>query len=130
MKSSVSRLASHLITVIAVILAGSFVASALVRYSPGVDSIPEDLNPEIGADTLRTLHEQRGAATALPVFYAHYLTRAIRGDLGISQSLKRPVSDLLLRRAPVTLRLILWGTAGGWLLALLLAWTAVWTRGA
>ena len=128
MKSRVSQLVASLITVVAVILAGSFVASALVRYSPGFDSIPEDLNPQIGADTLRTLHEQRGRATTLPVFYAHYLDRAIRGDLGISQSLKQPVSDLLLRRAPVTLRLILWGTAGGWLLALLLAWAAVWTR--
>lgn len=129
MKPRLNPLACSLITVIAVILAGSFIASALVRYSPGFDSIPEDLNPEIGAGTLRKLHEQRGNATALPVFYAHYLARAIRGDLGISQSLRQPVSDLLLRRAPITLRLILWGTAGGWLFALLLAWMAVWTRG-
>src|ERR1700743_1015520 len=129
MKSRLNQLASSLITVIAVILAGSFVAAALVRYSHGFDSIPEDLNPEIGAYTLKTLHEERGDATALPVFYAHYLARASRGDLGVSQSLKQPVSDLLLRRAPVTLHLILWGTAGGWLVALLLAWLAVWSRG-
>lgn len=129
MKPRLNQLACSLITAIAVISAGSFIASALVRYSPGFDSIPEDLNPQIGADTLRTLHEQRGDTTALPVFYAHYVARAIRGDLGISQSLKQPVSDLLLRRAPVTLHLILWGTAGGWVFASLLAWMAVWTRG-
>ncbi len=129
MKPRLNQLACSLITAIAVIVAGSFIASALVRYSPGFDSIPEDLNPEIGADTLRTLHEQRGNATTLPVFYEHYLARAIRGDLGISQSLRQPVSDLLLRHAPVTLHLILWGTAGGWIFALLLAWMAVWTRG-
>ncbi len=70
-----------------------------------------------------------GAATALPVFYVRYLGRAIRGDFGVSQSLKQPVRDLLLRRAPVTLHLILWGTAGGSVLALLLAWVAVWTQG-
>lgn len=129
MKPRLNQLACSLITVIAVILAGSFIASALVRNSPGFDSIPEDLNPQIGAETLRTLHEQRGNAIALPVFYAHYLARAVRGDLGISQSLRQPVSDLLLRRAPVTLHLILWGTAGGWVSALLLAWMAVWSRG-
>jgi peptide/nickel transport system permease protein len=129
MKPRLNHLTSSLITVIAVILAGSFIASALVRYSPGFDSIPEDLNPAIGPDTLRTMHEQRGEAAALPVFYARYLAHAIKGDLGVSQSLKQPVSDLLLRRAPVTLRLILRGTAGGWLLAFLLAWLSVWTQG-
>jgi peptide/nickel transport system permease protein len=129
MKSRVNVFGSSLLTAIAVILAGSFVASALVRYSPGFDSIPEDFDPEIGADTLKALHAQRGDAGALPVFYARYLARAIRGDFGISQSLKQPVTGLLLRRAPVTLHLILWGTAGGWLLALLFAWMAVWTRG-
>jgi peptide/nickel transport system permease protein len=129
MTPRLNQLACSLITVFAVILASSFIASALVRYTPGFDSIPEDLNPEIGAETLRTLHEQRGNAPALPVFYARYLARASRGDLGISQSLRQPVADLLLRRAPVTLHLILWGTAGGWLFASLLAWMAVWTRG-
>ena len=52
----------------------------------------------------------------------------MHGDLGVSQNLKQPVAELLRHRAPVTLRLVLWGTAGGWLLGGLLAWMAVWTR--
>ena len=52
----------------------------------------------------------------------------MRGDLGVSHNLNQPVAELLRRRAPVTLRLILWGTAAGWLIAGLLAWMAVWTR--
>jgi ABC-type dipeptide/oligopeptide/nickel transport system permease component len=86
--SSASRFCSNLVALILVVLAGGFACAALVRNSPGFDSIPEDLNPQISPATLRTLHE----------------------------------------RAPVTLRLILWGTAGGWLLGGTLAWMAVWTR--
>jgi peptide/nickel transport system permease protein len=111
-----------------IVLAGGFAAAALVRYSPGFGAIPEDLNPDISPATLRALHEQYDRANSLPVFYARYLAAAVRGDFGVSQNLKQPVAELLRRRAPVTLRLILWGTAGGWVLAGMLAWMAVWTR--
>ena len=37
-------LSSHLILLAIVFLAGVFAAAALVRYSPGFDSIPEDLD--------------------------------------------------------------------------------------
>jgi peptide/nickel transport system permease protein len=122
------RLLSNLLALILVVLAGGFAAAALVRYSPGFDSIPEDLNPEISPTTLRLLHENHNRENSLPLFYARYLASAVRGDFGVSQSLAQPVAELLRRRAPVTLRLILWGTAGGWLLGGFLAWMAVWTR--
>jgi peptide/nickel transport system permease protein len=123
-----TRLVSNLITLALVVLAGGFFAAALVRYSPGFDSIPEDLDPGISPATLRALHEAHSRENSLPVFYAHYLARAVHGDLGVSQNLKLPVTELLRQRAPVTARLVLWGTAGGWLLGGLLAWMAVWTR--
>lgn len=122
------RFASHLVMLALVVFAGGFVAAALVRYSPGFDTIPEDLDPRISPETLRALHEQHDHANSLPVFYARYLARAVRGDFGISQNLRQPVTELLRRRAPVTLGLIVTGTAGGWLLAGWLAWMAVWTR--
>jgi peptide/nickel transport system permease protein len=110
------------------VLAGGFFAAALVRYSPGFDSIPEDFNTGINPATLRALHEQRLRVNSLPVFYTRYLARALRGDFGASESLKQPVAALIARRTPVTARLILWGTAGGWLLAGLLAWLSVWVK--
>jgi peptide/nickel transport system permease protein len=123
-----ARLVSNLITLALVVLAGGFLAAALVRYSPGFDSIPEDLDPGISPATLRILHEQHNRENSLPVFYVRYLARAVHGDLGVSENLKQPVTELLRERAPVTARLVLWGTAGGWLLGGLLAWMAVWTR--
>jgi peptide/nickel transport system permease protein len=123
-----SRLVLNLITLVSVVLAGGFIAAALVRYSPGFDSIPEDLNTDIGAATLRALHEQHNRENSLPVFYVRYLASAAHGDFGVSQNLRQPVAELLRQRAPVTARLVFWGTAGGWLLGGLLAWMAVWTR--
>jgi len=123
-----NRLVSNLITLVCVVLAGGFCAAALVRYSPGFDSIPEDLNSGISPATLRALHEEHRRENSLPVFYARYLARATHGDFGVSENLKQPVAELIRDRAPITARLIFWGTAGGWLFAGLLAWMAVWTR--
>jgi peptide/nickel transport system permease protein len=122
------RLVSSLTTLVLVVLAGGFFAAALVRYSPGFDSIAEDLNPGMSPATLRALHERRSRENRLPIFYARYLSGAIQGDFGISQNLKQPVTELLRQRAPVTARLILLGTAGGWMLGGLLAWVAAWMR--
>lgn len=123
-----NRLAFHLATIVVVVLAGGFIAAALVRYSPGFDSIPEDLNTALSPATLQALHAQRNSENSLPVFYARYLTRAVHGDFGVSQSLGQPVSAILRQRAPVTARLVLWGTLGAWVFAAGLAWMAVWTR--
>jgi peptide/nickel transport system permease protein len=127
-RAFLKRLASRVLMLAAVVFAVGFVAASMVRYSPGFDSIPEDLDPRISPATLRVLHEQHERANSLPVFYARYLAGAVHGDLGVSQNLRQPVSDLLRRRAPVTLRLMLMGTAGGWVLAGILAWIAVWSR--
>jgi len=122
------RLLSHLFLLVAVVLAGGFGAAALVRYSPGFDSIPEDLNPDIAPETLRALHTQHTRENSLPVFYARYLKRAATGDLGLSESLQRPVAELLARRLPLTARLVVEGSLGGWILALLAATIAARTR--
>lgn len=122
------RLSRHLIQLIVVVLLGGFAAAALVRYSPGFDSIPEDLDPSIGPDVLRALHEKNQVNNPLPVFYIRYLAGTLRGGFGVSTTLNQPVADLLLRRAPVTAKLVVLGTAGGLLLGALFAWMAVWTR--
>lgn len=122
------KLASHLLNLIVIVLLGGFAAAALVRYSPGFSSIPEDLDPAISPETLRGLHARYESNNSLPVFYGRYLAGTLHGGFGVSTSLNQPVAELLRRRAPVTARLIASGTAGGLLLGALLAWMAVWTR--
>ena len=67
------RLASRLVSLVVIVLLGGFAAAALVRYSPGFASLPEDLDPSISPETLRALHARNEDNNPLPVFYARYL---------------------------------------------------------
>lgn len=122
------RIASRLIHLTAIVLLGGFAAAALVRYSPGFSSLPEDLDPSLSPEVLHALHARYENDNPLPVFYLRYLEGTLRGGFGVSTSLNQPVADLLRRRAPVTAELVGLGTAGGLFLGTLLAWLAVWTR--
>lgn len=125
---AIQAIAKRLAGLIFIVLLGGFAAAALVRYSPGFSSIPEDLDPAISPATLQALHARYENDNPLPVFYFRYLAGTLRGGFGVSTSLNQPVADLLRRRAPVTAKLVALGTAGGLLLGTLLAWLAVWTR--
>jgi len=125
---SPKKVAGSLANLLAVVLIGGFAASALVRFSPGFDVDENSWNPKISPATLEVMHARLKRENRLPVFYWHYLRAALHGDLGQSDSLKTPVVELLRQRAPVTARLIGWGTVGGLFFGALLAWIAVWPR--
>ncbi len=110
------------------VVAGGFIASALVRYSPGFDVDENSWNPKLSAATRAAFHARREYENQLPLFYTRYLSKALGGDFGESDSLHAPVSELLRQRAGVTLRLIASGVTGGMLLGGWLAWLAVWPR--
>jgi peptide/nickel transport system permease protein len=122
------KLLTAFVTLLMVVLAGGFAAAAFVRYSPGFDVDENSWNPRLSAGTAEALHARRQMENRLPVFYARYVVAALHGDFGRSQSLQTPVAGLLRERAPVTLRLVAWGTLGGMLAGGLLAWLAVWPR--
>jgi peptide/nickel transport system permease protein len=122
------RLAAVFLNLVLVVFVGGFAAAALVRFSPGFDVDENTWNPKISAATLAAMHAERERESRLPRFYLNYLRAAAHGDLGQSDSFRQPVTDLLKRRAPVTLALVGWGTLGGMLLGGLFAWLAVWPR--
>jgi peptide/nickel transport system permease protein len=121
-------LAQSALTLLVAVLAGGFIASALVRYSPGFDVDENSWNPQISAQTLAAIHARREYENRLPRFYAHYLLAALHGNLGESDEFHVPVTELLRRRAVVSAPLMAWGVAGGMLLGGWLAWLAVWPR--
>lgn len=123
-----AKLGLTLLNLVLVVVIGGFAAAALVRYSPGFDVDENSWNPRISAATNEAMHASRARESQLPRFYLNYLSAALRGDFGESDSLKTPVSELLRDRAPVTARLIVFGTVGGLFLGALLAWLAVWPR--
>jgi peptide/nickel transport system permease protein len=124
----VAHRVSILLNLVVVVLVGGFAAAALVRFSPGFDVDENSWNPKFSAATLEALHRAHELDNSLPRFYFHYVRAAIHGDLGQSESLRMPIADLLRERAPVTARLVGWGTTAGLMLGALAAWVAVWPR--
>ncbi len=111
------KLARHGLAVIATALLGGFLAATLVRLAPGFNTDEEQLDPRLSSASVQALKQVRADQNNIFRFYAHSLSRALRGDLGVSLSLGQPVSELLRERIPLTLRLVGMG--------LLLSWAAV-----
>jgi len=90
-------------------IAGTAVAAAvlcglMVRFAPGFGVDERQLDPALSAETKQELR-----------------CGVFSGGLGFSQSLNRPIGELLLERAPQTASLMAVGVTGAWTLALLFA---------
>jgi peptide/nickel transport system permease protein len=82
----------------------SFLIFGLLQLLPGDPAIAmagEERDPE----TIRYLREKFHLDEPLPMRYGHWLSGVLRGDLGESVRIQRPVVDLILEKLPVTLQL-------------------------
>lgn len=110
-------------------LLGGFLGATLVRLAPGFGVDEQELDSRLNHDSIQALRQSHASdRTSLPAFYAQYLTRLLRGDLGTSRTLQQPVRQLLLERFPETLKSVGLGLALGWTLGLALAITTVMSR--
>jgi peptide/nickel transport system permease protein len=122
------KMARHGLAIVATVLLGGLVSTALVRLAPGFDVDEEQLDPHLNSESVRALHRARLDQHNIFRFYFHSLQRAAHGDLGTSISLGQPVSVLLRERAPLTLRLVGIGLLLSWAVAMALALSAAWLR--
>ncbi len=109
-------------------LLGAFLGATLVRLAPGFGVDERELDTRRSESSLQALRESRASQSNIFDFYGRYLGGLLRGDLGISQSLNRPVLELLQQRLPVTFASVSVGLLVGWGLALALAIPAVISR--
>ena len=95
------RLAQALLVMLAV----GLIAFALFRFvgDPVVFMLGQDATPEDRARMTRDL----GLDRPFYVQYANFVTRAVRGEFGLSLRQLRPVSTLIRERLPATLELSL-----------------------
>lgn len=91
-----------------VLLGMSIVVFGLMALLPG-DPALAILGPYATPERAASLRQELGLDDPLPVRYARWLGRVVRGDLGRSTSLERPVADALRERAAATA--LLAGTA-------------------
>src|SRR5271165_6116467 len=117
MRSAIVR---RLMLVATTIVAGGFISAALVRYAPGFGADERQLDPRFSSESIQAIRNSAVEEPSLVRLYFGSLRRILRGDLGTSRSLQRPVRQLLAERSRVTLEIVGkgWGTA--WLVALLL----------
>jgi peptide/nickel transport system permease protein len=122
------QIGRHLAALVITVLLGGFLGATLVRLAPGFGVQESDLNAQLSPEARQALHQHDAAERNVATYYLRYLSGLLRGDLGYSRSMDRPVSELLKDRLPETAESIALGVAGGWLLGLALALPATWKR--
>lgn len=120
MRSLQSAIARRLIPVAITVVAGGFLSATLVRYAPGFGADERELDARLSSSSIQAIRDSAAEERSVVRFYARSLRRMMRGDLGTSRSLQRPVWQLLAERGPITLTLAGKGLIAAWLAAVLL----------
>ena len=120
-----NRVGRALLRIAATALAGGLLCAAMVRFSPGFGLDEQQLDARLSRESQEAVRRSHDQERNPLRFYAAWWKRVLAGDLGFSQSLNRPIRELLADRAPATIDLMLWGTAGAWVLAIVFSIPAV-----
>ena len=123
------QVSRRLLILFCLAICGAFLSATLVRFAPGYGVQERDLDPRWSAQSIEALRQEQALHEALPLFYVHYILALAHGDLGESDSLKRPVRELLTQRFPVTGNSVVRGLGLAWLAAGLLASLGLGWRG-
>ena len=89
-----------------VLFLASIAVWLMIYLIPG-DPAVALLGPDVTQQQLELARERMGLNQSLPVQYALWLGRVVRGDLGVSYLNGMPVRAMLAQRIPVTLQLTL-----------------------
>ncbi len=111
----------RLLALVCLGIGGALLSASLVRFAPGYGVQERELDPRWSAQSVEALRKNQPLQEGLPSFYFQYISALARGDLGQSDSLKRPVRELLRQRLPVTGNSVIRGLGLAWLIAGLLA---------
>ena len=123
-----NRLLRHLARIVVTLLFGGLMAATLIRFAPGFDADEQQMDSRLSSESIAALRQQRAEQHNILKFYVGFVASAVRGDFGQSQTLNRPVRELIGERLPVTLKLIAYGLLVGWSLGLVFAITATMLR--
>ncbi|HLH00573.1 MAG TPA: ABC transporter permease [Bryobacteraceae bacterium] len=111
------------------VILGGLLGATLVRMGPGFGVDEREVDSRLSAESQQAIRAERAAENNIALFYLRYLEGLGHGDLGVSRSLNRPVSELLKERLPLTLAALAYGVLGGISIGFLLALlTVAWQR--
>jgi len=100
---------NRLVQSVVLIVFVSMLTFFLIHAAPGGPAVL--LAPDMSKEQIEQARKALGLDDPLPVQYARWATLVIRGNLGTSFSQGLPVAELLIRRLPETLELVLTGLA-------------------
>ena len=109
-----NRLAVRLLLAALTVAVGGFLSATLARYAPGFGSDERQLDARLSRESLAAFRQESAAERDVETYYVKALGRMLRGDLGRSRTLQRPVRELLAERGMVTLRLVVAGLIVAW----------------
>src|ERR1039458_2993328 len=95
-----SRVARALLRIAATALAGGLLSATMVRFSPGFGLDEQQLDARLSRESQEAVRRSHDQERNPLRFYAAWWKRVLAGDLGFSQSLNRPIRELLADRAP------------------------------
>jgi len=101
-----------------IVLAGGILCATLVRFSPGFGIDERELDSRLNSASIAAIRDSHSSNLSLPKFYAKYLRDMLRGQLGMSETFQRPISELMRERSNVSLRSLAWALPGAWILVL------------
>ena len=107
------RVLGRLLSMIPVLLGVMLLIFIMLRVVPG-DPVSILLGEHYSQETVERLTRAMNLDKPLFEQFVSYVAGALRGDLGVSYAMKRPVTELILRAFPYTLKLTV--------LALIFAW--------
>ena len=101
-----------------IVLVGGILCATLVRFSPGFGIDERELDSRLNSASIAAIRDSHSSNLSLPKFYAKYLRDMLRGQLGMSETFQRPISELMRERSNVSLRSLAWALPGAWILVL------------
>src|ERR687885_579958 len=94
----------RLLMMVPVAFFASVILFALLKLTPG-DPVQIQLGEQVNPQTYQALRHELGLDQPVPVQYARWLGRVVRGDLGKSLRNGAPVRGEITSRIPATLQL-------------------------
>jgi len=121
------RLFARVVLASLTMAAGGLLAATLARDAPGSSGDEQLLDARLSRESVNAIRQDSTLHGNVASYYAGALANLLRGELGASRQLHRPVRQLLAERGAMTLRLVGAGLFAAWAVAfglLLVTWLA------
>ena len=107
----------RILSIIPVLLGVIILIFFMLRIVPG-DPAAILLGEHVSAETVERLTKSMNLDQPMGVQLVTYITNALKGDLGTSYTMKRPVTGLILQAFPYTVKLALMAAVFAWIVGL------------